>query len=364
MTQTDDWQAADSPLNCLAVLTVRNEAAFLLEWLAHHHAVGFNRFLVFSNDCQDGTDVMLDRLQDMGWLTHLRNDGPYHDRGIQFTALKAAQRHPLVKEADWILPLDIDEFVTIKTGDHTLPALLAALPEATAITLTWRLFGNAGQIAYQDAPVTEVFTHCAPEVIHWPWRAAMFKTLYKNDGTYRALGVHRPRAPRADRLEAARWFDGQGRALHETFKTRRIFSDYGQPNHGLVQLNHYPLGAMESFVLKADRGRAVHAQDRLGLDYWVERNFNMETDTSIHALSSEMQATRTALLSDRVLNDLHQSAVAWRRSRFNQLMRQDLFRALYGRLLMAAPSRLVPVHAARSMLNFGLSETDSNPAVR
>ena len=31
----------------LALLTVRNEAAFLLEWLAHHRAVGFDDFRYF-----------------------------------------------------------------------------------------------------------------------------------------------------------------------------------------------------------------------------------------------------------------------------------------------------------------------------
>ncbi len=45
------------PVKFLAVLTVRNEAAFLLEWLAHHRGGGFTDFLVFSNDCQDGTDT-------------------------------------------------------------------------------------------------------------------------------------------------------------------------------------------------------------------------------------------------------------------------------------------------------------------
>ena len=82
-------------MRTLAVLTVRNEAAFLLEWLAHHRAVGFTDFLVFSNDCEDGTDKMLDRLEEMGLLTHVRNDGPYEKQGIQFTALKTASKHPL-----------------------------------------------------------------------------------------------------------------------------------------------------------------------------------------------------------------------------------------------------------------------------
>ncbi|MES2816741.1 MAG: glycosyltransferase family 2 protein, partial [Pseudomonadota bacterium] len=50
-----------------AVLCVRNEAAFLLEWLAHHRACGVTDFLVFTNDCDDGTDAMLDRLEALGW---------------------------------------------------------------------------------------------------------------------------------------------------------------------------------------------------------------------------------------------------------------------------------------------------------
>ena len=82
-----------SDLKFLAILTVRNEGAFLLDWLAHHRAVGITDVLVFSNDCQDGTDAMLDRLAEMGWLTHLRNDGPHGSGGIQFTALKRAARH-------------------------------------------------------------------------------------------------------------------------------------------------------------------------------------------------------------------------------------------------------------------------------
>ena len=144
-------------MKALAVLTLRNEASFLLEWLAHHRAVGFTDFLVLSNDCDDGTDRMLDRLEALGLLTHLRNDGPYDKGGIQFTGLKLASKHKLARNADWILALDIDEFVNIHTGDHTLPALFAALPEASAITLTWRLFGNADQVHYQDTPVTRQF---------------------------------------------------------------------------------------------------------------------------------------------------------------------------------------------------------------
>jgi hypothetical protein len=339
-------------LKFLAVLTVRNEAAFLLEWLAHHRATGFTDVLVFSNDCQDGTDTMLDRLAELGWLTHIRNDGPYDQRGIQFTALKTAQKLDAVKQADWILPLDVDEFVNIHVGDRTLPALLSALPDATAITLTWRLFGNADQVRYADQPVTQTFTRAAPLDMPWPWRASMFKTLYRNDGSYRKLGVHRPRDPDPDRQAASRWFDGEGRELDDQFKTRRIFSNFGRSNHALVQLNHYALGAMESFVLKADRGRAVHSDHMLDVDYWVERNFNTETDTSIHAMAARSQPILDTLKSDTTLARLHDAAVAWRKARFEALLLDEPYRALFARLMMTPPSRPIGLTTARHLIAY------------
>ena len=323
----------------------------MLEWLAHHRAVGFDDVLVFSNDCQDGTAVMLDRLAALGHLTHIRNDGPYDTGGIQFTALKTAAKMDQVQRADWILPLDVDEFVNIHVGDHTLSALHAALPDASAITLTWRLFGNAGQQRYADDPVLETFTRCAPVKLHWPWRAAMFKTLYRNDGTYQKPGVHRPRSPDHSKLPQAKWVDGHGRTLPEMYKTKRIFSHFGRDNYGLAQLNHYPLGAMESYVLKADRGRAVHTGDLLGLDYWVERNFNTEQDTSISALAPARAAQLAHLKADPELARLHDAAVAWRKTRFEALLTKDPFRALFGRLMMTPQTQPIPQEAAQFLLH-------------
>ncbi len=337
----------------LAILTVRNEGAFLLEWLAHHRSVGFTDFLVFSNDCQDGSDAMLDQLQDAGLLTHIRNDGPYDKSGIQFTALKQADKHRLMKKADWVLPLDIDEFVNIKTGDGHLNDLLKALPEADAITLTWRLFGNADQVRYSPAPISDTFTRCAPEIMNWPWRASMFKTLYRNNGTYRKCGVHRPRSVKdEEQLQGYRWFDCEGRELGRQFKTKRLFSNFGQPNYALAQLNHYALGAMESFVLKAARGRAVHSEDRLGVDYWVERNFNLETDTTIARYAPMRDALMAEMLDDKKLKRLHDTAVEWRKSQFRSLMLDEPYRALFARLMMTPPSRAINATTARTLSGF------------
>ena len=330
---------------CLAILTVRNEAAYLLEWLAHHRAVGFTDFLVFSNDCTDGTDTLLDRLHRLGHLTHVRNPGPF-DQGPQWAALKQADKHPLKAAADWLMFLDIDEFVNIHVGDHTLSALLHALPDATAIPLTWRFFGNAGIIPYTDRPVTRTFTRAAPAVLYWPWRAALFKTLFRNDGTYRKLGVHRPRSLDASRLKTTRWFDGSGRELPELFHTGRIFSNFGQDNYQLAQLNHYALGAMESYIVKADRGRANVESSGFDMSYWVERNFCQEPDATITVLPN----TLADLHADPETHQLHLAAVAWRHATFQALMLHEPYRALFGRLMMTPATRALPLTEAQFLL--------------
>lgn len=335
-----------------AVTCVKNEAAFLLEWLAHHKGVGFTDFLVLSNDCADGTDVMLDRLQQMGHLTHLRNDGPYDQGGIQWTGFKTADKHPLVRDADWLMALDVDEFVNIHTGDHTLGALLSALPDADAITMTWRLFGNGGVVDYHDRPITRQFTRAAPEVMTWPWRAFMFKTLYRNHGAYRKLGVHRPRSPVDGLVDATRWFDGNGRALEQRYQRGQIFSPFNRPNYGLVQLNHYPLGAMESFILKCDRGRVNRSGRAIGMDYWCERNWSEVEDVSIRQTDTPRQATLAKLMSDPTLANLHGAAVDWRKQRFRVLMQDEANRALFGRLLMTPPARPIPITDAQRIYDF------------
>ena len=333
-------------MRILAVLTVRNEGAFLLEWLAHHRAVGFTDFLVFSNDCTDGSDEILDRLAAMGALTHIRNPAP-HIKGPQWDALKTANSHPLLAAAHWAMVLDIDEFVNIHVGGHRIPDLLAALPDATAIPLTWRMFGNAGVIPFTDTPICQTFSRAAPTILHWPWRACLFKTLFKVDGSYTKLGVHRPRSPDPARLDSQRWFDGSGRALPKAFHQSGVFSPLGTDNFQLAQLNHYALGSMQSYLVKCDRGRANRDASAFDMGYWVDRNFADVEDTSILRLDQFAQPLVDHLKSDPTLRGLHQNAVAWRHARFAALMADEPWRALFGRLLLTPPSRALSADQAR-----------------
>ncbi len=48
------------------ITTMKNEGAFLLEWVAHHKALGFDHLVICTNDCDDPTTRMALRLQEMG----------------------------------------------------------------------------------------------------------------------------------------------------------------------------------------------------------------------------------------------------------------------------------------------------------
>jgi hypothetical protein len=130
-----------------AVTMMRDEAPALLEWVAFQDVIGFDRIVVYTNDCRDGTDAMLDRLAQIG-APVLRRDNPVRPRAKpQPQALRAAQKDLAVLETDWLITLDCDEFINVKAGDGRLPDLIGAVPEGTeGIVLTWRIMGSNGLV--------------------------------------------------------------------------------------------------------------------------------------------------------------------------------------------------------------------------
>jgi len=51
-------------------------------------------------------------------------------------------------------------------------------------------------------------------------------------------------------------FQARARFCPARLKTKQLFSDYTQDDYKLAQINHYALGAMQRFILKAMRGRS------------------------------------------------------------------------------------------------------------
>ncbi len=80
------------------------------------------------------------------------------------------------------------------------------------------------------------------------------------------------------------------------------------------------------------------------------------------AFAPQMQAELTALRADPTLETLHQDAVKWRHERFETLMKQEPYRALFGRLLMTPSSRAIPLKEARFLMHYAnLGRAEAEP---
>ena len=135
---------------------MRDEAPYLLEWLAYYKAIGATDFLVYTNDCRDGTDLLLDRLEFNGEVKHARTT--VLRRGPQKSAYKEALHHKMYKNADWVLACDADEFLNIKFGNGTIPELINKYSNSDLIPVCWRMYSNNGLQDFIDGFVTECRT--------------------------------------------------------------------------------------------------------------------------------------------------------------------------------------------------------------
>ena len=306
------------------VTTMKNEGPFILEWIAYHRAIGVQDFLVYTNDCTDGTDTMLDLLQAKGLVQHRVNPWvPGGELKPQHAALQAAESEPVIQNAGWAICMDVDEFINVKLGDGRLPTLYAAmeaaLPGANMISLTWRLFGNADVDGYEDRFLLDQFDRCAPEVVRKPHQAWGFKTLFRNIDIYKKLGVHRPKGLKPDLWDRVKWLNGSGRPMpKEMFRNgwRSTLETYG---YDWVQLNHYAVRSAESFLVKRDRGRVNHVDRDQGLNYWFRMNHNAEIDQSIRARIPLLQAEWDRLLADPDIRAAHDHCVACHRAKIAEL---------------------------------------------
>lgn len=326
------------------VTCMKNEGPFILEWLAYHRAIGFDDVLVYTNDCTDGTDTMLDLLQDKGLVQHRQNPFRELDMKPQHAGLQAAQDEPIIRDAAWIAVIDVDEFINIKTGDGTLDALFAALPDANMIAMTWRLFGNSDVHAYEDRFIIDQFTHCAPELCRKPHQAWGFKTLFQNIGLFKKLGVHRPKGLKSQLLDNVHWVNGSGRPLPAQMYRNAWRSTAGTYGYDLVQLNHYAVRSVESFLVKRDRGRVNHVDRDQGLSYWFRMNNNAERETSIQLRRDLLVAEHAKLMSDPDIAAAHTRSVQHHVEKIASLMSAGKNERFYGDLTGAKMEKLSRMH--------------------
>jgi len=321
-----------------AVSMMKDEGPYLIEWVAHHLAVGFTDLVVYTNDCSDGTDDMLIRLEELGLAHHRRNDIP---EGLkpQPSALNYAQAEPIVQQSDWVMVFDADEFLSIRYGDGTIDGLISAAKDrgANGIVVTWRIFGSGGVVEWSRAPVTEQYLMAAPTTWNKGWGV---KTLFTFDADYWKLGIHRPKmknrhidTPFPDTVH---WLNGSGLPMEDYFKFRGWRSITRTVGYDWVQLNHYAVKSVDSYAIRKMRGNVNNKKDKYNSDYWSLQDRNEVRDETMLRYTAERNRIIDILLADPVLAELHRAAVERAEARLTELKATDAYHELVADLAAAS----------------------------
>ncbi len=320
-----------------AVTCVKNEGPFLLEWIAFHRVIGVTDFLFYHNDCSDRTVELLEALQQQGVVAHLPN--PATTRNYQMQALKQAKDHPLICEADWVWVADVDEFLNIHVGDHSIPALIKACGNPQAISVTFQFMANGGIDAFEDIPVISQFTKTHNPDIWCGEIAIEVKSLVRKDFPLGYFGAHRPF--HNDKKAQPSWTDGAGRRVPPPFRRlankRRVRAFPAKGARKFATLNHYALRSLDSYLVKNDRGDVNRENRAFDDTYWRERNDAAFVDDSILRYAAPLRAEMARLMALPGVGPLHQEAVALHRAKRDALLAQESYREMQAKFRISSP---------------------------
>jgi len=298
------------------VSTMKNEGPYILEWVAHYKALGFDHLLICTNDCTDTTVEILKRLEEMGLVTH--HPTIVRGGGIHRSALRqASRRYDIVRDAKWVFVCDVDEFLNIHVGDGSARALVEASSAGhqgsdgppDVISVPWRIFGPDGVEGIADHPVTGQFARAEfpHDPVQRPDTGRFVKSIYTNQDKFQRMGLHAPVPFKAGGPSVRCVFPGGAPRMIDGARTEV------PPSFEIAQVNHYALRSLDSYLVKRARGRANHSHHVLGLEYWDKFDRNDVEDRSIRRYEARAGGIRAELHADPVLADLHARALDWHR---------------------------------------------------
>lgn len=299
-----------APLTAVAAC-MKNEGQFLLEWVAYHRLIGFDRVFVITNDCTDGTDALARRLQERGEVVHIDNRIA-EGESPQVAGMRHLFAHPALQDIEWLLHIDADEFLNVTTGAGRVQDLIAAVGPCDAVAICWRPMGSGGLKTWTPTNLTETQVRTAPRprldfVLH--------KTLFRRARFGRAID-HMPKDPVAPdvvlRNTAGTVIDGH--MLHHPTHSRYRGVKGEDLTWANADIHHYAIPAEDVFLLKNVRGDGMgRTTDKyfLGSDNWHRHDRNRAEDRSIQVHLPALRERLAALRADPEIARLEHAAQDW-----------------------------------------------------
>lgn len=149
----DAVQHAEPNYDVSVCCIVKDENAYLEEWIDYHRKIGVRHFYIYDNGSQVPVKGFLDA-RGYGALVTV-TDIPGQNKHVK------AYQHCLDHFGHlsrWIAFIDMDEFIVPKNESADLPALLDRYKDYGGLGLSWLIFGSNNHIAKPAGPQLENFT--------------------------------------------------------------------------------------------------------------------------------------------------------------------------------------------------------------
>ena len=268
----------------------KNEGPFILEWVAFHKVIGFTDIVVVSNDCDDNSDRLLDALDTAGELTHIIQTVPVGAAPQKAAAEYVANKN-VFKNGDWVMWLDLDEFLLVNSEDHQLESLIERIGNVDAVSIAWRFFGDSGVNSWPGRQIAPEF-HRAEKRNRQ--KSPQVKTLFRYDERISRLDIHRPRLADGVGSDDFDWISSSGEKVDPAFfetGRRNLFNRItdGSRFYRLGQIMHFCTRTPDMFEKMAKRGDGYFPSDNNPVvrdeQFYERKNLNEVTELS--ALSME-----------------------------------------------------------------------------
>jgi len=248
------------------IAIVKNEAPYLLEWIAYHRVIGINDLYISDDGSNDGTEELLQKLADSSIIRRL--PPPPTEANRQLAVYKSAMDSHR-NEFDWVAFTDVDEFILpdAPTLKQALSPLLLSR-DVGAIGFNWATYGSSGLELAGPQPVIERFGSRGP--VDWSVNQHM-KVLVRSDA-FRSVGKN------------PHYFE-----LNSGYAA--VHPDGTSINYGIVpglssvviwdrvRINHYVIKSRREFIeKKMYRGRADRVEVAKDMSYFDGHDRNDESD--------------------------------------------------------------------------------------
>lgn len=308
----------------LVTTCMKDEGPFIIEWLAWHKSIGIQDFVVFTNDCTDGTDILLDRLEEMGELRHLPNPAlASASPNFQPHALAYTPYLSEFKRADYYISMDVDEFINIRVGKGKMSDLMTKVGPFDALSMSELNHGSNMAEDYERGLMIEQFPRHQREAPGaWKSRRGI-KTIVRLGEKLQHIRNHRPDL-RHD-VGQVTWLDGSSRPLNSLHDDPTENGIDVRGTYDLVVLDHFPLRSLNSYLVKMYRGDVVVANKMVSPRYWRLRDKQSDLTSTFERQKKEFLTVYNTLMKDKKLAALHNDCCTAHEARIAEIVDLPVF---------------------------------------